>query len=439
MNYEEAREYIEETARFNIKLGLSRTEKILELLGNPHKKLKFIHIAGTNGKGSTTAMISTILKEAGYKVGMYTSPYIEEFEERIQIDGNNISKEDLAELITKVSKAVEKTIELGYDNPTQFEIITCAGFLYFYEKNVDFAVIEVGLGGRLDATNVITPILSIITSISYDHMDILGNTLYEIAYEKAGIIKEGIPVILYPQEKEAGDVIKKVAKERKAPIIEVKRESAKLISSKEIEIEGKVSYIQNIKVNTSNNEYNIDLALLGKHQLLNCATAVFAVEELENFGIVITKDNVLNALKKVKWMGRFEILKREPLVVIDGAHNIDGIRKLKESVECYLKYDKLILIVGILGDKQVESMIQVIAPMADKIICVTPHNERAKSASQLMDIVKKYNGSSQAVEDYEKAYKLGLSYCNKEDLLLICGSLYMIGDMRKAIRKCGIL
>lgn len=189
MDYKEAREYIQSKAKFGSNLGLERTEKLLELLGNPHKRLRCIHIAGTNGKGSTTAMISAVLKESGYKVGMYTSPYIEEFEERIQINGHNITKEDLGYIITKVANIVEKVENMGYGNPTEFEIITVAMFYYFCLKEVDFAVIEVGLGGRLDSTNVLEPILSIITSISYDHMNILGETLEEITYEKAGIIK----------------------------------------------------------------------------------------------------------------------------------------------------------------------------------------------------------------------------------------------------------
>ena len=194
MNYKAAMEYIQNTAKFGSNLGLERTEKILELLGNPQDKIKCIHVAGTNGKGSTTAMITQILRSAGYKTGMYTSPFLEEFEERIQVDGINIDKDDLAGTVTEVSRAVEKVTSLGYDHPTEFEIVTCAMFKYFSDVNVDFAVIEVGLGGRLDSTNVITPILSVITSISLDHTGVLGNTLKEIAGEKAGIIKKGIPV-----------------------------------------------------------------------------------------------------------------------------------------------------------------------------------------------------------------------------------------------------
>ena len=226
MNYDEAIAYIKNTAKFGTKLGLERTEKILELLGNPHKKLKCIHIAGTNGKGSTTAMVTNILVQAGYKVGSYISPFIEEFEERMQINNVNISKGDLSNIITEVSKAVEKVVELGYSNPTEFEIITCAGFLYFYRNNVDFAVVEVGMGGRLDSTNVIIPILTVITSISLDHTLILGDTIEKIAYEKAGIIKEGIPVVMYPQQKQSEEVIERICKEKNCKLIKVPGESS---------------------------------------------------------------------------------------------------------------------------------------------------------------------------------------------------------------------
>lgn len=435
MNYSEAMQYIEETARFSIKLGLSRTEKILELLGNPHKKLKCVHIAGTNGKGSTTSMIASILKEAGYKVGMYTSPFIEEFEERIQINGVNIDKDELAEAITKVSKVIEQVIELGYDNPTQFEIITCAGLLYFYEKKVDFAVIEVGLGGRLDSTNVITPILSVITSISYDHIDILGDTLSKIALEKAGIIKENVPVVLYPQEREVEEIIEKVCLDKNCKLINVKKDYVEFLGCTEIEKDGAYRILQNITVQGQSDVYNISLSLLGKHQLLNCTVAIYVVEALKQQGITIEKMHIIKALSKVKWMGRFEIMKTNPTVVIDGAHNIDGILKLKENVESYIKYDGLILILGILADKQVKNIVKTLAPMAKKVICVTPHSYRAELADKLKLEIEKYNIQCEAVEDYSEAYKLGLKYCSKNDLLLISGSLYMIGDMRKIVNK----
>ncbi|WP_196247191.1 bifunctional folylpolyglutamate synthase/dihydrofolate synthase [Clostridium novyi] len=435
MNYKEAMNYIDDAARFSIKLGLDRTKRILEVLGNPHNKIKCIHVAGTNGKGSITSMLNSILIEEGYKVGMYTSPYIEEFEERIQINNTKILKDDLATAITEVYNAANKILKEGYSNPTQFEIITCAAFLYFYNKNVDYAVIEVGLGGRLDSTNVITPILSIISSISYDHMKILGDSIEKIAIEKAGIIKSKVPVVLYPQLKEAEDVINSICIERKSPLKKVSKESGKYVGCNDLTIDGKSIKTQNIIINVDNNEYNINLALLGKHQILNCTTVLYAVNELKKIGVVISNTSIINALIKVKWMGRFEILNNDPTVIIDGAHNIDGITKLKESIDTYVRYKDMILILGILNDKQVEDMVKVITPSAKMVICVTPHSERAEIAKELMKSVKTYNSNCIAIEDYKTAYETALNYCNRDDLLLISGSLYMIGDMRKIITR----
>ncbi|WP_291568953.1 MULTISPECIES: bifunctional folylpolyglutamate synthase/dihydrofolate synthase [unclassified Clostridium] len=434
MNYDEAIKYIKETAKFGSKYGLDRTEKILEFLGNPHKHIKTIHVAGTNGKGSTTAMLTSILMEAGYNVGSYISPYIEEFEERIQINRNNIPKEELAEVVTEVSKAVSKVVDLGYVNPTEFEIITCAGFLYFHKKNIDYALIEVGLGGRLDSTNVITPILSIISSISLDHTQILGDTLDKIAYEKAGIIKEKVPVVLFPQEEVAEDVIEKTCKEKNSKLIKVPRDISEYVAVTSNTLEGKEIKTQQINLK---NEYidSYELSLLGKHQILNSTVVVYAARELMNLGVKISKDNIINGLKSVQWPGRLEIMKNNPLVVIDGAHNIDGIKKLTESIDLYFKYNKLILILGILADKQVEDMIKTIAPKAERIISVTPHSDRAELAEDLKIEIEKLGVSCEAIDSYEEAYRKALSYCNDDDLLLISGSLYMIGDMRKIIRN----
>lgn len=431
MDYRETMYYIKNTAKFGSNYGLSRTNKILELLGNPEKKLKCIHIAGTNGKGSVTAMISKILTEAGYKVGMYTSPFIEEFEERIQINQKNIPKDDLCEVVTELSEAVNKVIILGYEHPTEFEIITCAALLYFHNKKVDYAVIEVGLGGRLDSTNVIMPLVSVITSISYDHMNILGNTLSEIAYEKAGIIKDNISVILYPQKEQCKKVIKEMCSKHNSKLIEVIKESAKFINTYN---EGD-KYYQNIRVTTKVDTYNIKLSLLGKHQLLNCSTAIQCIEELKCIGVNVTKKCIETALEKVIWKGRLEVLAHSPLVVLDGAHNIDGITSLSESIDNYFKYNNIILILGILADKQVQDMVKIIAPKADKIITVTPHSDRAELAEDLCSIIKKINFNCESINNYSEAFHKAKKYCKSDDLLLISGSLYMIGDMRKIINR----
>lgn len=429
MNYVEAMKYIQNTAKFGMNFGLQRTEKILELLGNPHEKLKLIHIAGTNGKGSTTAMLSQVLIEGGYKTGMFTSPYLEEFEERIQINNENIPKGRLCEIISKVKVAIDEVIALGFEHPTEFEIITCAMFLYFYEESIDIGIIEVGLGGRLDSTNVITPILTIITAISYDHVNILGNSLGEIAGEKAGIIKEKISLVSYPQEKEADEVIVNVAKEKNSKVVQVTKDCVNFVKVVDT---GENTY-QKISIN-SKKVYEFNLALLGKHQILNAAVVVSAVEELIENGFKISEDNMRNAFENVRWKGRMEIMKRKPLIVIDGAHNLGGIESLIESVKVYFKYDNIKLILGILSDKEVHKMVEKVACIAEKIYTVTPHSDRAELASELKKVVSQYNENVKSYIDYGDALNEALNDSAENDLILISGSLYMIGDMRKLIR-----
>ena len=429
MKYQEAIKYITEVGNFGSNYGLERTYKLLEFLDNPHGKLKIIHVAGTNGKGSTTAMITSMLKEAGYKVGMYTSPFLEEFEERIQINGNNIPKEKLAQLMTKIKYAVDKVIEEGYNHPTEFEIITALMFLYFATEKVDFAVVEVGLGGRLDSTNVITPILSVITSISFDHTNILGNTLEEIAREKAGIIKAGIPTLIYPQEEIVEKVLSEKCEELGAKLYKINKDDAKLV---EIIKEDKIYQLVKVKLD---DEYDVKLQLLGEHQILNLAVALKALEIIKDKAAKLSKESIIKALSEVRWNGRLEVMSNEPCVVIDGAHNIQGITQLDKNIKKYFKYDDLYLILGILADKDVDHMVKVITPQAKKVFTVTPNSIRAETSEELMGVVKKYNQDCQAYSDYKNTFEDALKLCKKDDLLLISGSLYMIGEMRGIIKK----
>ena len=429
MRYEEAMKYITEVGNFGSNYGLERTHKLLEYLGNPEKDLKLIHIAGTNGKGSTTSMITEILIGAGYKVGMYTSPFIEEFEERIQINGENIPKEKLAQLITKIKYAVDKVIEEGYNHPTEFEIITVLMFLYFATEEVDFAVVEVGLGGRLDSTNVITPILSVITSISFDHTNLLGNTLEEIAAEKAGIIKSCIPTVIYPQEEMAERVISSKCQELDSKLYKINKEDAKLIN---IIKEDKI--YQQVKVKLDD-EYDVKLPLLGEHQILNLAVALKALEVIKDKAPKLNRESIVKSLATVRWNGRLEIMSNSPYVVIDGAHNIQGITQLDKNIKKYFEYKDMYLILGILADKDVEDMVNVITPKAKKVFTVTPNSMRAETAEELLEEVKKYNESCEAYNDYKNAFEDALKLCKKDDLLLISGSLYMIGEMRGIIKK----
>lgn len=430
MKYEDAMKYITEVGNFGSNYGLERTYRLLEILGDPQKELKVIHIAGTNGKGSTTAMITEILKGAGYKVGMYTSPFLEEFEERIQINGENIYKEVLANLMTEVKVAVDKVIDEGYNHPTEFEIITVLMLLHFKREKVDFAVIEVGLGGRLDSTNVVNPILSIITSISFDHTNLLGNTLSEIASEKAGIIKSGIPTLIYPQQKEALDVIEEKCIYANSKLYKIDESTIQLLK-----IEKGDSPYQEVEIKGDSN-YIIRLPLLGEHQVLNLAVAVKAIEILNNNYIEkISKETIEKSIMMVKWKGRLEVLKNKPLVVIDGAHNIQGISKLRTNIDKYFNYENLYLILGILADKDVEEMVKVIAPIAKKVYAVTPNSDRAELALDLREEVIKYNSHCEAFESYDEAYLKAINDSTDKDLVLASGSLYMIGDMRKIITR----
>lgn len=430
MTYKEAMEYISSVGRFGSNYGLERTFRLLELLGSPHEKIKLIHVAGTNGKGSTTAMVTKILRGLGYKVGMYTSPYLEEFEERIQINGDNINKDTLVNLLEQVKIAINKVIEEGYEHPTEFEIITALMFLYFYNEKVDYGVIEVGLGGRLDSTNVLIPIVSVITSISLDHMNILGDNLKDIAKEKAGIIKDGVPIILYPQEKEVEEVIVKIAKEKNSKVYFIKKESGKLININYEEL------YQNVEIKSFKNKYIVKLPLLGEHQILNLNVALNTIEVLcEKEKIKFDKKLVEKSIEDVKWIGRLEVLRKKPTIVIDGAHNIDGIKALRKNIEKYFKYNKIYLLLGILADKQVNEMIEEIAPLAEKIYALTPHSERAELSEDLKNEILKYNSNTIALENYEEAFLLALKEAKEDDLILISGSLYMIGDMRKIITQ----
>ena len=428
MKYEEAMKYITEVGNFGSNYGLERTYKLLEHLGNPERDLKLIHIAGTNGKGSTTSMITEILMGEGYKVGMYTSPFIEEFEERIQINRNNIPKESLAILMDEIKVAVDKVIEAGYNHPTEFEIITVLMLLYFKKENIDFGVIEVGLGGTLDSTNVIKPIIQVITSISFDHTNLLGNTLEKIAREKAGIIKRGIPTVIYPQQEEVLKVIKNKCFEMDSELY--------IANNENLKFKNIVNLDKPYQLLKYNNEIDILLPLLGEHQIINLSVAMQAIEVLNSKNIIdISIANIVKSIKNVSWKGRLEVLSNNPYVVIDGAHNIQGIKTLSRNIKNYFKYENLYLILGILADKDVEEMIKIITPMAKKVYSVTPNSIRGELAESLKDEVSKFNKNCKAFDKYEEAYLEALNDASEKDLILASGSLYMIGDMRKIIRK----
>lgn len=430
MDIKEAMAFITGTQKFGQNLGLSRMECMLSKLRNPHLDLRVIHIAGTNGKGSVAAITSEVLMKHGYTVGLYISPYIEEFNERIQINRKNIDDADLAFYTEKVAGAVAECVAEGLEHPTEFEIITTVMFLYFQAKQPDFCVIEVGLGGDLDSTNVVSPLLSIITSISFDHMNVLGNTIGEIAQAKAGIIKPGVPVVAYPQLPEAERVIMERARLMESPIEFVDPNHVSFLGFAE------ETGVQRVRYEAGTWDFEANLRLLGVHQQVNSLLAVSAMHRLSQVaGLKLSPDLVAEAVETVHWMGRFEIMNHDPLVIIDGAHNVDGIRQLKNSLNFYYPDRPYILILGILADKDTHQMADLIARDANAVICVTPNSTRASLAQDLYQYIHTFNDHVTWEEEYDTALSSALRQCPDDGYVIASGSLYMVGDMRRTMRQ----
>jgi dihydrofolate synthase/folylpolyglutamate synthase len=460
LSYNQALDFIHGLNVFGTKLGLHNITKLLELLGNPHEGIKIIHVAGTNGKGSTCAMIDSIFRSAGFKVGLYTSPYLEVFNERMRVNGENISNGDLARLTDKVRETVIYMRENNLGSPTEFEVVTAIGFCYFKEQAVDFLVLEVGMGGRLDATNVVTPVVSVITPVSLDHQQYLGNTLTDIAREKCGIIKPGIPVVTGPQEPETMKVIEEISNSKGCSLTKVINTEVNIppymISYRLVNNDVK-SMIFDLK--TPQNSYlGLEIELMGRHQLDNAATAVGVVEELRFTGIDIKRNAIYSGLKEVKWPGRLEILNERPTILIDGAHNIAGVKTLKQTLVQHFSNKKKILVLGILKDKDYKEILKDIVTVADIIISTAPENPRALSAAKLSDIISdlfndtvirvdsrdagidKNACSAMSIKVYteeniEAAVKLAHSLAAPEDMIIFAGSLYLIGHVRTLLNE----
>lgn len=429
MNYNEALSYIHGTYKFGSKLGLENINYLLELLGNPHMDLNFIHVAGTNGKGSTSTFINSIMIEEGYKVGLFTSPYLEEFTERIRINVKNMPKDDLAEVTELVKAKVEIMLSNGRQHPTEFEIVTAIAMLYYKMQNVDYVVLEVGLGGRLDSTNVIeNTLVSVITPIALDHTEYLGDTLDKIAYEKGGIIKKNSCVVAHPQEEEAMMVIKNISAEKESTLTFAPVETIKIKKYDEFGI--------TFDVNIEGVEYNdYEIELLGRHQVNNATVALTTIMALKKYHkIDVSERSIRNGLKKAKWPGRLEVLKRNPTLLIDGAHNIHGARALKRSIEEIFNYDRLIAVIGVLGDKDVDGILEEIIPLCDKVIITKPNNPRAISLDKLKEKIEALGKEVLTHADISDAVDKSLEVSEKGDLVLYCGSLYMIGDVRSKLK-----
>lgn len=428
MNYKEALEFIHGAYKFGSKLGLDNIRELLKRLKNPQKELKIIHIAGTNGKGSTASFINQILLEAGYSVGLFTSPYLETFNERIRVNNVLIKEDELARGVEKIKLAIDSMVKDGYNHPTEFEIVTALGFLYFLDKKVDVVVLEVGLGGRFDATNIIDEsIASIITSISKDHTHILGDTLSKIAFEKCGIIKDNSFVYSYPQKAEARDTITEIARNKNA-----------ILSTYDFSDISSINFTEkgskfNLNLNDVKIE-NLEIRLLGRHQVYNATLAILTLFDLNKRGILnISNGNFRKGLLNTKWNGRLEIISEDPLVLIDGAHNEDGARALGEALGEYYKEKKKMLCLGVLKDKELDVILDYILPHFDEVIVTEPNSHRALDVYELEQRVGQKCKKTIAIKDSKQAFDKALSESNQYDLFVFSGSLYLIGEIRKYI------
>lgn len=427
MNYSEALSYIHGALKFGIKLGLENIRHLLNLMGNPQDKLRFVHIGGTNGKGSTTAFISSILIEAGYKTGIYTSPYIERFTERMKINNTEISEDDLARITGFVKEKIEIMVENRENHPTEFEIVTAIAFQYFYESGCDVVVLEVGLGGRFDSTNVIeTPVVSVITTISYDHMDRLGNTLREIAFEKAGIIKDNGCVVIYPQSEEVNEVFEEACRIKGAKLHKFDFGSIKFksygIDGQEFEYEG----------------YGIvKISLLGDHQIFNAVVAINTIEAMRNKGFRISESALKKGLAEAKWPGRLEIIRKNPLFIIDGAHNAEGAQALCRALKKYFPGKRITFITGIFKDKDYKAIIEAAIPIAQRFIAVSPTSERALPAAELGFFISSYCNEVSVSDTIDNAIETSFRVTSADDIICAYGSLHFIGEIRGIMNTIG--
>ncbi len=405
--------------RFGIKPGLERILELLELLGNPQEKLKFLHVAGTNGKGSVCTFLSQILKASSYKTGLYISPYVVDFRERIQIDNKMISEETLEKSAEKVKNAVKKLADANIEI-TEFEAVTAAAFLCFLEEKCDFVVLETGLGGRFDATNIIAaPEVSVITSISLDHVKILGDNIAQIAFEKCGIIKKDCPVVTNnSQQKDALDVIKEIANQKNCRLSVA--ESEKLSISVENIFGSSFIY--------KNEQFNISMP--GRHQIENAVTAIEAVKAAE---IPLNSDSIYQGLNAAQIPARIQVISAEPLIILDGSHNEGSTFALKSVAEKFLKEKKILGIIGMMGDKDIEKSLSNLAPIFSHIITTKPSNDRANPPEELNTIISEFGISCESVENPKNAFGKAKLMLREFDALIICGSLYLAADIYRII------
>lgn len=424
MTYEQTLAYLENLSKFGINLGMSRIERLLELMQQPQRRFKTIHVTGTNGKGSTTAMLSAILTASGIKTGMYISPHLVDYPERMVVNGQEITKEEFSQAIHYTSKFVEQMLAEGFEQPTEFEVITAAAFYYFAAVGVEYAVIEVGLGGLLDSTNVVIPEISVITNVTLEHTDRCGSTIAEVARHKAGIIKDGVPVVTAAKG-EALELIKRTAAEK----------DAKVYSKEEhffSQFKGLANGKQQVAIDAGAlGQLEADLNLIGGHQLENSAVAVTSALILGAVDPRITPSAIKNALDIVRWPGRFEIISGEPVIIIDGAHNPDGARVLRQNLDQLFPGREITFALGILRDKDVAGIIRELIRTIDTVVTVQPLSYRAATPEEIAREIEAHHVEAAAAIDsgIERAKELAGS----DGVVCVAGSLYLIGEARQII------
>ena len=419
MNATEAIEYIHSVCWKGSVPGLGRTQELLERIGNPEKKLKFVHIAGTNGKGSTAAMTASILRKAGYRTGLYTSPYIYRFHERMQVDGVEISDADL----TEITEFVRPHAQAMAESPTEFELVTCIGLEYFARQNCDIVVLEVGLGGALDSTNVIpVPEVAVITNIGLDHTEVLGDTVEKIAETKAGIFKEGGSAVVYRGSPSVEKVYEDICAQRNVKLRKADFDGIRLHSCS---MEGHVFDCGNRK--------DLVLPLLGDHQLHNAAVVLSVADALIEKGWKISEQNIRDGLRDVTWPGRFAIVSRDPLFIIDGGHNPQCIEALEKNIRDYLADRRIIALTGVLADKDYADMYKSVMPYIECFVCITPPNPRKLEAAQLAEHLSRAGAKAVACGSITEGVKTARELAGADGAVLCFGSLYTIGDIRTAL------
>lgn len=404
--------YLYSLQKFGIKFGLSKTSNLLAAFGNPHKGQKYIHIAGTNGKGSVAALLASIYKAAGFKVGFYSSPHLVRFTERFTINDREMPAERAVNLIARLRKAV-----VPQEPPTYFEATTAMALLYFAEENTDLAIMEVGMGGRLDATNVITPLVSVITNISLEHREFLGRHLQDIANEKAGIIKDGIDVVAGVRQPAVIDLIRARCNAKKAPFWRLGKDFRCRASGSEINYYG-----------IGQNYRQLRLGLQGKFQRRNGALALAVGERLGDKGLPVSEEHIREGLQSVLWPGRMHVVGKDPTIILDGGHNPGAIKALAEAVGSEFEYRRLILVIGIMQDKQLGPMLKAIVAQADYVIYTRPEYYRAAAPEVLQAAAAPMGRPGEVVRRLSEALQRARQLAAGEDLILVCGSLFTVGE-----------